>query len=1118
MKKIFIYGCMLLISLTAFSQTANPTDPSLSPDGLLDNVFDQYGTSYKLSDILTGNGVRDPNGAVLKATNPTPLHCGYFDLYLEEGCGLNTTDPDYINRRNVVCQVFTDISNFINSPLTNAGNNTKVNIWVRDINSVIVAPDSPAGVLGLASSFYNMPYNTAAGFGGIVDNEIWKTIHTGVDSYTNVVSPLVASGISSGTSGVFYHGMMAFNFSDSSIVWNTSLTATSFPNQYDLYSVILHELTHALGFASLISATGASKFNAGYNYYSRYDRFLKNAGNTQFLLTNTGACNSMYNYSFNSALSNSILHPTATPYCSNTIRFVGTSNVPVYTPATFAPPSSLSHFEDLCVSPNIDNAYFVMSDAIGKNVIKRYLKPQERNTLRDLGYSVKTTYGVSTTYQGTTTYTGTITGITVAGINDGINPDGTYKYIGDATVANPIVINSSTNSSIRILSNDTSATGFECLQDVFSAATFSATSGTTITNVTFSTSVTGVHLLRYVPVNGTQRGNITYIYVYVNDVNNCGVPTTCNLVINGDFEQHGALTPHTDNMSDACNWSKAVSSSPDYFNVDALHLSTYSPTVPCNFSGYEPDLTANKKGYAGMGIRKNANAIYTTGENIKTKLSSALLPNTSYQLSFDVSLGEGASANKTKFQAYLSPNFISYPSSGEIPISNPAMLFTDPNYADVTSGWRKVIFNFTTDATAGQNTLYLGGLSQFSVVANTPSVQGLYSCNYVNANSNNPNDGNLSGYCYYFLDNVSLIPLNGGSFTLPANLCHDTQSLPDLNAYLSGLPTNGVFAGPGVNFNGSTYTLNEMFDMDGGLATISYTYTNASGCSVTIYSNINIELPIIPSISGSSTAYTTAPNNTTINTTTIPSGYTALWTITGGTGTITTANNLSSVGVTWTSLPGNLTLTLTSPGGCTFTATKSIINQFNCDCLNTFYFTATQTAAKTATFTVLNSNPNCTLTARCRWNYGDNANIYLALSGSSHTYASSGTYNVTLYTSIVGDYDETICLGNPYSANVTVTSGGKTGRQMNPTGDLIIYPSPATSILNFNFSLNHSEVVETVIRTVEGKELVRKEWDLNKGKHEIQLELPNNISDGMIFVEFSSSEKKEIRTVIVKKN
>ena len=41
--------------------------------------------------------------------------------------------------------------------------------------------------------------------GGILDGEIWKTIHLGVDSYTNVLN---------GTN-LFYHGRVAFNFNDS---------------------------------------------------------------------------------------------------------------------------------------------------------------------------------------------------------------------------------------------------------------------------------------------------------------------------------------------------------------------------------------------------------------------------------------------------------------------------------------------------------------------------------------------------------------------------------------------------------------------------------------------------------------------------------------------------------------------------------------------------------------------------------------------------------------------------------------------------------------------------------------------------------------------------------------
>ena len=87
-----------------------------------------------------------------------------------------------------------------------------------------------------------------------------------------------------------------------------------------------------------------------------------------------------------------------------------------------------------------------------------------------------------------------------------------------------------------------------------------------------------------------------------------------------------------------------------------------------------------------------------------------------------------------------------------------------------------------------------------------------------------------SSESYVYVDDISLISLNGGSFTLPANLCAATVSLPNLNAYLNGIPTGGVFAGPSVSQTGpNAYSLNDLFDMNPGIATISYTYTNSSG-------------------------------------------------------------------------------------------------------------------------------------------------------------------------------------------------------------------------------------------------------------------------------------------------
>ncbi|MFN7332196.1 MAG: hypothetical protein ACK5SB_04310, partial [Flavobacterium sp.] len=400
--------------------------------------------------------------------------------------------------------------------------------------------------LGLASSYYLPTPNG----GGILDGEIWKTIHLGVDSYTNVLN---------GTN-LFYHGRVAFNFNDPSINWNTNLSINSPSNLYDLYTVILHEVVHSLGFGSFINQNGASIDPSP--YYSRYDTFLRTNNNIPLLTI--GSC-SMYDVSFNSAVSPTVLRPGCTlpnnlsngvlntTICNNAIKYVGSSTVPVYTPTCFEQGSSLSHFEDMlfpsCANPNGNDNYFVLSNANGVGKTKRYLKPEERNVLCDIGYNVKTTFGTSSTIGGFFNYGGTTcAGISVAGINDGLNSNGSYNFIGNIATIGGI----SNNVSItNLLANDINATSFECLQDISSPLTTSIlnTSGTNTTISTFTTTTSGLHILRYIPVNGSKRGNITYVYVYVIAPFTPGqcsaVPNTCDLILNGNFEQFSNLPTAT---------------------------------------------------------------------------------------------------------------------------------------------------------------------------------------------------------------------------------------------------------------------------------------------------------------------------------------------------------------------------------------------------------------------------------------------------------------------------------------------------------------------------------------------------------------------------------------------
>ena len=179
----------MIFSDNSYSQKSAPLENLITPDGILDKVFDQSGNEYILSDLLVSK-----SGVTLMNCSST----SYFNLYFEVGSGMeNSGDPVHLARRAVVCKVFEDLSNFINSPLTITG--SKVNIWVRNINNVFATPN---GVLGIASGFYNLPSSTT--IGGIADNEIWKTIHTGLDSYLNTTVPLSVLGGGSNQSGLFF--------------------------------------------------------------------------------------------------------------------------------------------------------------------------------------------------------------------------------------------------------------------------------------------------------------------------------------------------------------------------------------------------------------------------------------------------------------------------------------------------------------------------------------------------------------------------------------------------------------------------------------------------------------------------------------------------------------------------------------------------------------------------------------------------------------------------------------------------------------------------------------------------------------------------------------------------
>ena len=371
MKKI-IFIClqffMILIYEKNIAQTTlTKTFTTISPGGYFDQVRDKDGKIYALDGLQIKLDQYNSNNIFVSST--TTCQAGIFKVYFANGSGMESvSNTTHTARRNTVCEVLQNISGMLD--WANWTTTVSVNMLVDDIANHTTSP-STSGVLGLASAFYAYPINPASANPGIIESQIQKTIISKQDAWFNVVNPILTSGGSG-----FYHGVMAFNFANTSYSWCTSYNTTlALSNEFDLVTVILHEVTHSLGFASLISSTGFSKFGTVNNYYSKYDKFLYDK-NLVPLIVSTG-CSSQYGLAFNTANSSTInLSPNCTSSypadftdCSAACIYSSsstTSNIPVYTPNCFEPPSSLSHFEDMCYptnTPTNNNLYFSMSNA-----------------------------------------------------------------------------------------------------------------------------------------------------------------------------------------------------------------------------------------------------------------------------------------------------------------------------------------------------------------------------------------------------------------------------------------------------------------------------------------------------------------------------------------------------------------------------------------------------------------------------------------------------------------------------------------------------------------------------------------------------------------------------------
>jgi len=233
-------------------------------------------------------------------------------------------------RQRTVCEVFGYISSLIQ---------------INGSPDIIIRPSlmQGTGLLGAASPFFK---NTSQPY---VAGTMYDHITTGVDP-----TPMPGD----------YDAMIFFDFNYPD--WNNDWNQPS-GSRIDLYGVTLHEITHTLGFLSLIGPNGTSDINGA---WSLFDRRLRDGSGIPLINLATGT----YQASPDALTSSAVTFHGER--CDN-------MEIPVYSPSIYQDGSSMSHFDK-----NRGGIPYVMNPYAPRGDNRHYTEP-ELQTLCDLGYTLR---------------------------------------------------------------------------------------------------------------------------------------------------------------------------------------------------------------------------------------------------------------------------------------------------------------------------------------------------------------------------------------------------------------------------------------------------------------------------------------------------------------------------------------------------------------------------------------------------------------------------------------------------------------------------------------------------------------------------------------------------------
>lgn len=154
--------------------------------------------------------------------------------------------------------------------------------------------------------------------------------------------------------------------------WNLELDTPAF-DEYDLFTVVLHEMTHTLGYLTGLDSTGnsdVSDTNPG--VYTVFDSLLARGDGTRL---------------FNAEVEGTFTG-TADDLTSEDVFFTGTNAslayggpVPIYAPSTFASGSSIGHLDNGITS--------VMNFSVAPGTTQRTFTAVDLGVLADIGWNLQ---------------------------------------------------------------------------------------------------------------------------------------------------------------------------------------------------------------------------------------------------------------------------------------------------------------------------------------------------------------------------------------------------------------------------------------------------------------------------------------------------------------------------------------------------------------------------------------------------------------------------------------------------------------------------------------------------------------------------------------------------------